>query len=97
MNAVTPVARSATAGLLVMAMIYTIGETPGAHMNTAATFAFALRGISRGDESPSTGLLATPTCLDLSGRTAGRGGGRGRYRLSPARWNEHRRAQGRNG
>ncbi len=44
-DVVTPVARAAAAGLLVMAMIYTIGETSGAHMNPAATFAFAMRGV----------------------------------------------------
>lgn len=42
-DAVTPVARSLATGLLIMAMIYTMGDVSGAHFNPAVTFAFALR------------------------------------------------------
>jgi MIP family channel proteins len=42
---VTAVARSAATGLLVMTMIYSIGNVSGAHFNPAVTTAFALRGV----------------------------------------------------
>lgn len=42
---VTAVARSAATGLLVMVMIYSIGNVSGAHFNPAVTTAFALRGV----------------------------------------------------
>lgn len=38
---------AAVFGLIVMAMIYTIGETSGAHMNPAVTIAFAAAGRFR--------------------------------------------------
>jgi MIP family channel proteins len=41
---VTPAARAAAAGLVIMAMIYTLSDVSGAHFNPAVTFAFALRG-----------------------------------------------------
>ena len=41
---ITAVARSAATGLLVMVMIYSIGNVSGAHFNPAVTAAFALRG-----------------------------------------------------
>jgi MIP family channel proteins len=41
---ITAVARSAATGLLVMVMIYSIGNVSGAHFNPAVTTAFALRG-----------------------------------------------------
>ena len=41
---VTAFARSAATGLLVMVMIYSIGNVSGAHFNPAVTTAFALRG-----------------------------------------------------
>jgi MIP family channel proteins len=41
---VTSVGRSAATGLLVMVMIYSIGNVSGAHFNPAVTTAFALRG-----------------------------------------------------
>jgi MIP family channel proteins len=41
---ITAVARSAATGLLVMTMIYSIGNVSGAHFNPAVTTAFALRG-----------------------------------------------------
>jgi aquaporin Z len=37
-------ARAVAPGLLVMAMIYTLGPTSGAHLNPVVTLAFALRG-----------------------------------------------------
>ena len=42
---VTSIARSAATGLLVMVMIYSIGNVSGAHFNPAVTTAFALRGV----------------------------------------------------
>ena len=42
---VTAVARSTATGLLVMVMIYSIGNVSGAHFNPAVTTAFALRGV----------------------------------------------------
>jgi MIP family channel proteins len=43
-GAVTPIARSAATGLLIMAMVATMGDVSGAHFNPAVTGAFALRG-----------------------------------------------------
>ena len=40
---VTPFARALAMGLLVMAMIYAMGSTSGAHFNPAVTFAFSVR------------------------------------------------------
>jgi aquaporin Z len=40
---VSPAARAVAPGLLVMALIYAIGEASGAHFNPAVTFAFCLR------------------------------------------------------
>jgi aquaporin Z len=42
---ITAAARSAATGLLVMVMIYSIGNVSGAHFNPAVTTAFALRGV----------------------------------------------------
>jgi len=42
---VTSFARSAATGLLIMVMIYSIGNVSGAHFNPAVTAAFALRGV----------------------------------------------------
>lgn len=42
---VTPVGRSLATGLLVMAMIYSLGPASGAHLNPAVTIGFALRGV----------------------------------------------------
>jgi aquaporin NIP len=41
---VTPVGVSLTFGLVVMAMIYAVGDTSGAHINPAMTFGFWLSG-----------------------------------------------------
>jgi aquaporin Z len=40
---VTPEARSLATGLVIMAMVYAMGDVSGAHFNPAVTFAFALR------------------------------------------------------
>ena len=42
---VTPVARSLATGLLIMAIIYSLGPASGAHVNPAVTLAFALRRV----------------------------------------------------
>lgn len=42
---VTPLARALAPGLLVMAMIYAIGNRSGAHFNPAVTLAFTLRRL----------------------------------------------------
>jgi aquaporin Z len=42
---VTPEARALAAGLTVMAMIFSVGDVSGAHINPAVTFAFALRRV----------------------------------------------------
>jgi aquaporin NIP len=43
-GAVTHVGVAITFGLIVMAMIYALGEKSGAHMNPAVTFAFFING-----------------------------------------------------
>jgi aquaporin Z len=43
-HAVGHIAKVVVPGLLIMAMIYTVGEVSGAHFNPAVTLAFALRG-----------------------------------------------------
>src|SRR5205823_12141361 len=40
---VSPAAKVVAPGLLVLAMIYAVGEASGAHFNPAVTFAFCLR------------------------------------------------------
>ncbi len=40
---VTPAARSVATGLLIMAMVYSVGDVSGAHFNPAVTLGFALR------------------------------------------------------
>jgi aquaporin Z len=42
-GAVSPAARAVAPGLLVMAMIYTLGSQSGAHFNPVVTLAFTLR------------------------------------------------------
>jgi aquaporin Z len=42
-GAVSPAAHYVAAGLLIMAMIYALGSTSGAHLNPTVTLAFALR------------------------------------------------------
>ncbi len=42
---ITPAARSAATGLLIMTMIYSVGNVSGAHFNPAVTAAFAMRGV----------------------------------------------------
>ena len=40
-----PAAQALVPGLIVAALIYSIGQRSGAHVNPAVTFAFALRGV----------------------------------------------------
>jgi MIP family channel proteins len=42
---VTPLARSLATGLLITALIYSLGPVSGAHVNPAVTAAFAVRGV----------------------------------------------------
>src|ERR1700681_3734060 len=49
-GAVTHVGVAITFGLIVMAMIYAMGEKSGAHMNPAVTFAFFINGNFPGKE-----------------------------------------------
>jgi len=42
---VSPAAQALAPGLIVAAMIYSIGQRSGAHLNPAVTFAFAIRGV----------------------------------------------------
>jgi aquaporin Z len=42
---VTPLARAVAPGLLVMALIYAIGDRSGAHFNPVVTLGFTLRGL----------------------------------------------------
>ncbi len=42
---VVPAARAVAPGLLVLALIYALGDTSGAHFNPAVSLAFALRGL----------------------------------------------------
>ena len=42
---VSPAARAAATGLVVLAMVYAMGDVSGAHFNPAVTSAFALRGV----------------------------------------------------
>lgn len=42
---ITHVGIAITFGLIVMAMIYTLGERSGAHLNPAVSIAFALQGV----------------------------------------------------
>lgn len=44
-NAVTPLGIGMTFGLIIMAMIYTFGQTSGAHFNPAVSIAFWLSGL----------------------------------------------------
>src|SRR5262245_10798363 len=37
--------RAAASGVVVLALIYSISDISGAHLNPAVTFAFALRGV----------------------------------------------------
>jgi MIP family channel proteins len=66
---VTAVARSLAAGLTVMAMIYSISEISGAHINPAVTFGFALRGSFPWRRVPAywlaelSGALLAALCL----------------------------------
>jgi len=46
--------------LLVMAMIYTVGDVSGAHFNPAVTLAFTLRGDFLWTRVPVTGLRRSP-------------------------------------
>lgn len=49
---VSPEARALATGLLVMAMIFSLGNVSGAHINPAVTFSFALRRVFPWREVP---------------------------------------------
>lgn len=49
---VSPEARALATGLLVMAMIFSLGNVSGAHINPAVTFSFALRRVFPWRELP---------------------------------------------
>jgi aquaporin Z len=73
-------ARAAAAGLVVMAMIYTIGPISGAHLNPAITLAFAVRRIFPLRTLPlywaaelAGALLAAGTLRGLMGNVASLG------------------------
>ncbi len=44
-GAVTPVARAVAPGLIVAALIYSLGDVSGAHFNPSVTIAFTARGL----------------------------------------------------
>jgi aquaporin Z len=50
---VSHAARVVAPGLVVLALIYAIGNVSGAHFNPAVTFAFALRGVFRWRRVPA--------------------------------------------
>lgn len=43
-GAIVPAARAVAPGLLVLALIYALGDTSGAHFNPVVSLGFALRG-----------------------------------------------------
>jgi aquaporin NIP len=84
-GAVTPVGVALTFGLVVLALIYALGEVSGAHFNPAATLRFVLaRRFPVRQAGPCIlvqmlGACAASLCLRAIFRTAARSG-----RQSPA-------------
>lgn len=62
---VGPAARAVAPGLLVMAFVYALGDTSGAHFNPAVTLGFTLKGLF------PPGWMAAYWVAQLSGATAG--------------------------
>lgn len=64
-----------TFGLVVMAMIYAVGDVSGAHLNPAVSVAFAVAGRFRAGEVPGyalaqvVGALAAWAMIGPRGRT----------------------------
>src|SRR5947209_8262585 len=50
---VSPAARAVAPALVVMALVYAIGNASGAHFNPAVSLAFALRGASPWEQLPA--------------------------------------------
>lgn len=88
---VGPVARAVAPGLLVMAMIYSLGHISGAHLNPVVTAAFTLRGVFDWRRLPVYwsaqligALAAAGALLGLFGPAADVGATRPRFGLVPA-------------
>ncbi len=88
---VSHAARVVAPGLVVLALIYAIGNVSGAHFNPAVTFAFALRGVFRWRRVPgywlaecSGAILAAALLRWLFGRVGHLGATLPRYGERPA-------------
>lgn len=64
---VSAAARAVAPGLVVMALIYTVGEVSGAHFNPAVTLAFAVRGVFPWRRVPSYWLAQFAGALLAAG------------------------------
>ncbi|WP_405015805.1 aquaporin [Kitasatospora sp. NBC_00070] len=83
---VGPSAHAVAAGLTVLALIYTLGETSGAHLNPAVTLAFAARGHFPWRHVPAYLVAQLAGALAAAGVLRGLFGGTGEVgasRLGP--------------